>query len=98
MDEHEEKEKFILLAVQEIKDHPDWMQDLLWAVQKGLVLHIESLEREASLLGAGFSHMISLSPKTATKHKSNLKFPLQVLKRYYSGAGIEKDIDVLLEE
>jgi hypothetical protein len=94
----QEKDEFCYWVVLVIKEHPDWLQDLLWSVQQGITLRLQEERTRSSNLATGLGWLLTKAPKIVHKEKEMLRTSLIALKYMYSGAGIEKEIDKLLEE
>lgn len=98
MIEQFEKRRFLFYVIETIKIHPDWLRDLLWAIQEGISNALIQEREEKADLAYSLVTMVQCAPKITERHKSKMQKGLRVLKRFFTGAGVEKEIATFITE
>ena len=93
MSESIDKFKFINWVAVIIQEHPDWMGDLILAMQTGINMRLEKEISEKTAVAYSFCLLVQSTPKTIEKFKEQLQKGLIVLSKVFHGAPIQKTID-----
>jgi hypothetical protein len=92
----EEKRLFLSLVVRQITEHPDWVGELMLAIQGGITAALEQSYRDKAQIAYAFSWLVEQAPDIVEKEKGRMQKGLGVLADFFVGSSIGAELRALL--
>jgi hypothetical protein len=95
---NDNKELIIALIVDTLKKHPDWLHDILYAMQLGVTEALQDERTKTSDLAYSFSVLVDVCPKQTQKNKTTMMKGLVQLQSFFSGSKFGDKLQEIINE
>lgn len=91
-----QKQEFLFYVMQNLRNHPEWMGEVVEAMQAGVNMRLEKEINEKVNLAYALVSFVQNDSKRKFPYYENIQPGLTTLKKFFAGAEVEKEIESLI--
>ena len=96
---NDNKELIMILIVDTLKKHPEWLHDILYAMQSGVTQALQDERQKTTDIAYAMARLLDIcSTKQVTKHKEELMKGLVILQSVFSGSRFGDRLQEMINE